>query len=100
MNKTKIYKKIFDELKTLINQIDPYSLIKEGAPKDEFDQEVARILTGLPKCSSSEDVEKLITGVFSDQFGEDFSPKFFSSIIDKVFALKNKLNFTGIGSKQ
>ena len=78
-------------VKVLGRQLDPYSLISEGAPKDEFDQEVAKILANLPKCSSGDDLNKLMLDVFFDQFNERLPHDFFSPILDKVFALKSDL---------
>ncbi|WP_189454552.1 DUF1871 family protein [Cognatilysobacter bugurensis] len=59
----------------LIRAWDPYSLIAEGAPADEFGDEIAKIVARIPRCRDVEDVAKAISAVFSDAFEPGgFSP--------------------------
>ena len=50
---------------------DPYSLIAQGAPGDEFDGQIARITARIPGFRSPEDAAQAISDVFSTSFGPD-----------------------------
>ena len=78
---------MFNELKVLINAWDPYGLIDEGAPTDEFESEITKILAGLSKCKSSDDATKLIADIFRQSFESDkFSDDSCQQIGHKVYA--------------
>jgi hypothetical protein len=61
-------------VRSVISKWDPYSLIGGGAPGDEFDDEVARILTRIREMRSPKDAAAAISAVFSTSF----DPKSFS----------------------
>jgi hypothetical protein len=63
------YKELFSAVKNIINEWDPKCLLAAGAPLDEYDDEVQRIIGGLRRCKSTEDVVLLINEVFVDAFG-------------------------------
>jgi hypothetical protein len=48
---------------------DPYDLISGGAPADEFDDEVARMVARLPKIAGPEDAGRHVEEIFVAQFG-------------------------------
>ena len=54
----------------VINQHDPIALLKQGAPNDEYSDEVQRIVAGLHKCASVDDAQQLIYSVFKENFGQ------------------------------
>lgn len=58
----------------MINDWDPYNLIQEGAPDDEYESEVAKILAGLPKCNSTKETAELISTVLTESFDSDTFP--------------------------
>ena len=62
---------------TAIRAWDPYSLISEGAPSDEFDGEVARIAAMTDRFRTPEDIADTISAVFLASFGQEerFSPQ-------------------------
>ena len=94
MNGKKKYQAMFNELKALINAWDPYGLIEEGSPTDEFESEIAKILVGLSKCKSSEDTTKLIAGIFRQSFEvSKFSDDYCKQIGDKVYAWYKNFRF-------
>lgn len=90
----KQYKHHFKELRAIINEWDPYSLIAEGAPVDEFESEVGEVLAGLPKCKNQDDAVGLVSKVFSKAFEPDlFKPEHCTEVGQKVygwFCAKNK----------
>ena len=55
------YKRQLSSLAVIINEWDPFCLIDNGAPKDEFDQEVAQILSKLKSNSQLEDTLAKLT---------------------------------------
>jgi hypothetical protein len=71
------YKKLFDELNVIICSWDPYGLIRSGAPKDEWYEEVTSILAGLRQTSSksNDDVIDLVQNVFSKAFSKEDFPR-------------------------
>jgi hypothetical protein len=88
MNKHKISKQREtqnQELSIIINNWDPYGLIAGGAPKDEFESEVAQILDQLDGKKSLAAVTNIISKVFS----KNFEPKWFTK--DKCEEVANEV---------
>jgi hypothetical protein len=56
----------------VIRSWDPYSLIREGAPEDEFDAEIAKLVTFIPSLHSVADAAQAISDVFSASFEDGF----------------------------
>jgi hypothetical protein len=67
------YKKRFSLVKESIVSRDPLGLIASGAPTDEYDEEVARILVILPQCGTPEELGDKIGAIFQDSFGGDIT---------------------------
>ncbi len=55
----------------IIRAWDPYDLIAEGAPQDEFDAEIAQLTTQIPRIRTVDDAAQAISTVFSEAFGPD-----------------------------
>jgi len=53
----------------LMHAWDPGKLLAGGAPRDEFDDEVARLVARLPKITGPEDAGRHVGEVFTAQFG-------------------------------
>ncbi len=68
------YERAFALVREVIHQWDPYDLMSGGAPKSEFDNEIARILTYIPKIKTESDAAQAISEVFTTAF----EPKGFS----------------------
>jgi hypothetical protein len=64
------YDQAFQLVREVIATWDPYSLIAGGAPPDEFDDEIARLLARLRGATSSTDVSEAVLSVFGEAFGE------------------------------
>jgi Domain of unknown function (DUF1871) len=52
----------------VINAWDPYSLAAGGAPRDEFEAEIARLVSRIPQIHSPADAAREISAVFSAAF--------------------------------
>lgn len=63
------YKKLFEEVAQLVNKADPLRLIQQGAPSDEYDQEIAKILAHLSKCETVDDLRRSVFAIFLESFG-------------------------------
>jgi len=59
----------------VVRSWDPYSLINSGAPTDEFDSEIAQIVTLIPGISSPSAAATALSSVFSAAF----EPELFSA---------------------
>ncbi len=82
---------------SVIRAWDPYCLLAEGAPDDEFDDQIAKIATYIPHIASPFDAAKAISVVFSAGFGADsFSPEDCADPGTKLFA---KLSAAGLVPK-
>lgn len=55
-------------VREVIANWDPYALIAGGAPPDEFDREVARIVARVPHINSPGQAAYELSAVFSEAF--------------------------------
>ena len=65
------YKDILFRVKKIINESDFIGLLKQGSPKDEYDDEVHKIAAGIKMCDNIEKTQKLIYNVFKESFEQD-----------------------------
>lgn len=65
------YQHTLSLIKDFINDLDPLGLLGQGAPPNEYDQEIQRIAAGLQRCKTARELQELIDGVFKDSFGEE-----------------------------
>jgi len=62
-------------VEAVVRAWDPYSLISSGAPVDEFDAEIAKVVACVPRISSAATAAAALSSVFSASFEpEQFSP--------------------------
>jgi hypothetical protein len=55
--------------RTLVRDWDPQGLLRGGAPQDEFDDEVARLVARIPRITDAAEAGRQIEDVFTAQFG-------------------------------
>jgi hypothetical protein len=53
---------------SVINAWDPYSLLGGGAPRNEFDAEITRLVASIPRIHSAVDAANKIAEIFSAAF--------------------------------
>lgn len=62
----------YRELLALVNRViaewDPYALLANGVPRDEFDHEVALVVAQVPRINSAPEAARVIAEVFSSAF--------------------------------
>ena len=69
------YEKALEIIGAIIRAWDPYNLIAEGAPSDEFDDQTAKITARSRTFHGIDEIAKAISDVFSDSFGPgSFTP--------------------------
>jgi len=69
------YEKALEIIGAIIRAWDPYNLINEGAPSDEFDDQIAKITARAPAFYGIDEIALAISDVFSDSFGPgSFTP--------------------------
>lgn len=64
------YEKISEEIKKIVNEVDPVYLIGAGAPSDEYDSEINRIISSLKDMDKVNDVFHVLNKTFGDSFGD------------------------------
>jgi hypothetical protein len=68
------YDQAFAVVREVIHEWDPYGLLAGGAPKDEWDDEIAKLLTKIPHIASEADAIDAVSSVFTAAFEpEEFS---------------------------
>jgi hypothetical protein len=81
-------------IRSVILEWDPYHLIADGAPHDEFDGEISRIAARSAEIRGPEDGVRIISEVFSRSFEpEAFTPKLCKEAARRLF---NALNSAGV----
>lgn len=68
MGRSAHYKLATQIVRSVITEWDPYRLIAEGAPVDEFDAQVHRLVARISKIGSGEEAAKAISEIFSGAF--------------------------------
>lgn len=71
MNSRLQYDQAFAIVGSAIQAWDPFGLAANGAPPDEYVQEVARIVARIPRCRSEAELAAAISDVFSKSFESD-----------------------------
>jgi hypothetical protein len=60
--------KAIEVTRAVVHAWDPYSLLQQGAPIDEFDGEITQLVTYIPKVANVSDATKVVSLVFSRAF--------------------------------
>ena len=87
-----MYKSLFKEVKKIVIESDIVGLIKQGAPEDEYDDEISRIISAMQKCEDAKSLQNLIYAIFKDSFGSSSAGdlKDFSDLATKLWIVKKK----------
>lgn len=64
------YEQAFRIAREVIAQWDPYRLLAGGAPEDEFDPDVSRLMPRLERARSAADVAEAVLAVFGEMLAE------------------------------
>jgi hypothetical protein len=78
-------KRIYNIVKSAINDMDCYALLASGAPKDEFMPEIKTVYDALHEDDSIEAITNLLSATFNQAFFPDnFSPESFIGCAKKI----------------
>jgi hypothetical protein len=90
-----LHKVVFANVRYIVNTYDPVGLVAGGAPDDEYDPEVGRIVTLLRLESDREVLASKIVAIFAQAFGTDIKPdnNIYQSIAGELLALKKRLGW-------
>jgi|GEM_PF-1661221 len=69
------YDAVTDLVASVINAWDPYSLLEDGSPPDEFEAEIATLVPRIKHIHSPEAAAKEIATVFAAAFEPHFTPE-------------------------
>ena len=76
MKTRKDYELAVAAIRKVIDEWDPYGLLDGGAPTDEFDSEIAQLVTYIPRIRTVDDAVNAVSEVFSKMFEPDvFRPE-------------------------
>ncbi len=64
-------------VKTAVDKADPMSLLRYGAPNDEYDIESERISERISDTDSAERIAEIMSEVFSKSFKVEFPSEIF-----------------------
>ena len=83
---TSLYHKIME----VVVKADPIGLLAGGAPNDEYDSEINRIIVGIKDISDEKSVLEVIYKVFVDSFGESAGiVENYKELAKEVFTIKS-----------
>jgi hypothetical protein len=84
--KRKHYKRALAIVGAIINEWDPYSLLAQGAPEDEFEREIASVTGQMERVRSAQDAIHVVSRVFSSSFEpEFFSPETCAEVGNRIY---------------
>ena len=85
------YDLAFQIVKGVVDAWDPYGLLAGGAPRDEFESEVGKLLPRLRDVHSSEDATREISAVFARAFEPGkFTPELCSEVGAQLYSALQK----------
>ena len=87
-NKKKLkeeYKQQFYGLREIVNGLDPEGLFAAECPEDEYEFEIAEILTLLIKCEDENQLRIGVAKVFNEAFGRRFDATEYDEISKPIW---------------
>ena len=80
------WKKAVAIVRDAIHEMDPYDLIADGAPKDEFDSEILKIVGAIKNAQSEKEITNAISAILGDSFEpEAFKPRHCKKAGSKIY---------------
>ena len=68
------YEEAFRLAGNVIRKWDPYNLIRQGAPENEFDGEIAKVVAAATRSHTPLELAQSMSQIFTDSLGEKFTP--------------------------
>lgn len=90
------YKQAIEVVGLVVREWDPYSLIAGGAPEDEFDSEIASVVTQIPRIKTEKDAALALSRIFTSAFeAHRFTPEKCADAGKKLFAALSRNRLIG-----
>ncbi len=71
----KIEERTYLIIKKVIDEWDPVGLLEDGAPDDEYNPEISRLVNEIKDIDSAKELGKHIYDLFLKMFGDDMNTK-------------------------
>ena len=85
------FKQQFKKARNLFNEWDPMDLISSGAPEDEYDPYVYKLLSCLNRNMSETETAEVLSKEFTKMFSEKFTAEQFMVFVkDAISQIKEK----------
>ena len=82
------YQRKWDVTAGIIRGWDPYGLLGGGAPGDEFDHEIASLVSQIPRIHSAADATQAIARIFASSFeAHSFTEESCSEVGKQLYAV-------------
>ena len=82
------HQELFNRIRVVVHRWDPYDLLRGGAPPDEFDGEIRRLVAQVPRIRSETDAAHAVSRVFSDSFQPTgFTPEDCAAVGRELFSV-------------
>lgn len=90
-----LQKIIFKNVQEIIINNDPVGLVDGGAPDDEYDTEIGKIVILLRSETNKKLLSEKVRAVFKETFGDDISQdkNLYLLISEKLLEVKNRLHW-------
>ncbi len=85
---------IYSVIKKVIDEWDPVGLLEDGAPDDEYNPEISRLVNEVKEIDSAKELGKHIYDLFLKMFGDDMNIK-----SKNIYECENVANLILIGLK-
>lgn len=90
------YRELLAIVARVVADWDPYALLENGAPSDEFAHEVALVAAQVPGVKSASDAVRVISEVFSSAFeSKSFGANTCDVVGERLFAELKESGFVG-----
>jgi len=81
------YRELFALVGEVVREWDPCGLLAGGAPRDEFDGEIGRVVAQVPRIHSAADATAVVSRVFGSAFErEEFAIETCAPVGERLFA--------------
>lgn len=70
MDNISSYEMTYEKVKSVINKFDPIGLISGGAPEDEYDSQIKKIVSLIQKNAETDNLTEEIYNIFTQSFGK------------------------------
>jgi hypothetical protein len=92
-SKKERYRLLQELVGEIIRESDPERLLAGGAPPDEYDGEIARILPYVRHIQSAADAASVVAGVFESAFGRNNSSEAYAAVGELLFSALREHGF-------